>query len=150
MMRALSALPLAMSLVLPLALSALCLPAAAAPHVAEWTRVGRSANPEVYLDLRSIKDENGGRSASVLRNYPKAQTSPDGKPYRSVQAQHLYACKDHTATMQAQAFYPDTMGKGEAVGNFKYEQYDAEKIPPGTAMDSVLKRVCRKARRGRR
>jgi hypothetical protein len=154
MMRPLHAMPslsqapkLAMALAMALAFSALCLPAAAAaPHTAEWTRVGRSSNPEVYLDLRSIKDDNGGRSASVLRNYRKPQTSPDGKPYRSVRAQHLYACKDHTATMQAQAFYPDPMGKGEAVGNFKYEQYDAEKIPPGSTMDSVLKRVCRKGK----
>ncbi len=120
--------------------------AAALPgaHAADWTRVGRGANPEVYVDLGSVKEDDGGRSAWVLRNYSKGQTAPDGKPYRSVRAQHLYACKDHTATLRAQAFYPDAMGRGEAVGNFKYEQYDAEKIAAGSAMDNVSKRVCRK------
>jgi hypothetical protein len=126
---------------LALAACAAALPVA---QGAEWTRIGRGANPEVYVDLASVKEDNGGRSAWVMRNYAKGQTAPDGKPYRSVRAQHLYACKDHTATLQAQAFYPDAMGKGEAVGNFKYEQYDAEKIVAGSAMDSVSKRVCRK------
>lgn len=118
------------------------LPAMAA--AAEWTRVGRGANPETYVDLRTVKDGPDGRSAWTLRNYRKAQTAPDGKPYRSVRTQYLYACNDHSATLQAQAFYPETMGKGEAVGNFKYEQYDAEKIAAGSAMDSVSKRICRK------
>ncbi|WP_211923333.1 surface-adhesin E family protein [Pseudoduganella ginsengisoli] len=124
-----------------LAASASALPGA---HGAEWTRIGRGANPEVYVDLASVKEEANGRSAWVMRNYSKGQTAPDGKPYRSVRTQHVYACKDHTATLQAQSFYPDAMGKGEAVGNFKYEQYDAEKIASGSAMDSVSKRVCRK------
>lgn len=141
-----SALSAALSSAMVLALSAAALPGAQA---AQWTRIGRGTNPEVYLDLASVKEDNGGRSAWILRNYTKAQTAPDGKPYRSVRAQHLYACKEHTATLQAQAFYPDAMGKGEAVGNFKYEQYDAEKIAPGSAMDSVAKRVCRKKLRRR-
>ncbi|WP_195763799.1 surface-adhesin E family protein [Pseudoduganella rivuli] len=131
----------ALSSALLLAVSATALPAA---HAAEWTRVGRGANPEVYVDLASIKEENNGRSAWVMRNFRKEQTAPDGKPYRSMRVQHLYACQDHTATLQAQAFYPDAMGKGEAIGNFKYEQYDAEKIAAGSAMDSVSRRVCRK------
>lgn len=125
-------------------LAALLLPAAGA-QAAEWTRIGRGANPAIYVDLASVKEnDDGGRSAWILRTYSKGQTAPDGKAYRSVRAQHLYACKDHTATLQAQAFYPDAMGNGEAVGNFKYEQYDAEKIAAGSAMDSVSKRVCRK------
>lgn len=123
-----------------LALSA----AAPAAQGAEWTRVGRGSDPETYLDLASVKEDAGGRSAWVMRNYRKSQTAPDGKAYRSVRTQHLYACQDHTATLQAQAFYPDPMAKGEAIGNFKYEQYDAEKIAAGSAMDSVSRRVCRK------
>jgi len=124
-------------------IAALLLPASGA-HAAEWTRIGRGSDPAVYVDLASVKENDGGRSAWVLRTYRKGQTAPDGKVYRSVRAQHLYACKDHTATLQAQTFYPDAMGNGEAVGNFKYEQYDAEKIASGSAMDSVSKRVCRK------
>lgn len=123
--------------------AALLLPAAGV-QAAEWTRIGRGANPAVYVDLASVKEDDGGRSAWIMRSYSKGQTAPDGKPYRSMRAQHLYACKDHTATLQAQTFYPDAMAKGEAVGNFKYEQYDAEKIAAGSVMDSVSKRVCRK------
>jgi hypothetical protein len=131
----------AIACALLLAVSAAALPAA---HAAEWTRIGRGANPAVYLDLASVKEDESGRSAWVLRNYSKGQTAPDGKPYRSMRAQYLYACKDHTATLRAQAFYPEAMGNGEAVGNFKYEQYDAEKIAAGSVMDNVAKRVCRK------
>lgn len=131
----------AISSALLLAVSATALPAA---HAAEWTRIGRGANPAVYIDLASVKEDEGGRSAWILRNYSKVQTAPDGKPYRSARAQHLYACKEHTATLRAQAFYPDAMGKGEAIGNFKYEQYDAEKIAAGSVMDNVSRRVCRK------
>ena len=120
-----------------------------ATPVPAWTRVGKGANPAVYVDLASVKEDRGGRSAWTMRNDAKGQSTPDGKPYRSVRAQYLFACSDHTATLQAQAFYPDAMGKGEAISNFKYEQYDAEKIAAGSAMDSVARRVCRKKLRRR-
>lgn len=141
-----SASALMMALMVSL-MAALPLPAAGA-QAAEWTRVGRGAQPAVYVDLASVKETgHGARSAWILRSYSKGQTAPDGKAYRSVRIQHLYACKDHTTTLLAQAFYPEAMGNGEAVGNFKYEQYDAEKIASGSVMDSVSKRVCRKTLR---
>lgn len=112
-----------------------------------WTRVSGNGASELYVDQRGIKDEDEGRKAWTLRSYRRPQTAPDGKVYRSVKAQYTYACKERTATLLAQTYYPEAMGRGEAVGNFKYEQYDAEKILPGSVDESAFKRVCRKRRR---
>lgn len=112
-----------------------------------WTRVSGNSASELYVDQRSIKDEDQGRKAWTLRSYRRPQTAPDGKVYRSVKAQYAYACKERTATLLAQTYYPEAMGRGEAVGNFKYEQYDAEKILPGSVDESAFKRVCRKRKR---
>ncbi|MES2263402.1 MAG: surface-adhesin E family protein [Pseudomonadota bacterium] len=119
---------------------------AQAAQAVQWSKVRGSGGRVLYLDQRSIADADAGRKAWTLNSYSKQQTSADGKLYRSVKTQHLYACKERTITLLAQTYYPEAMARGEAVGNFKYEQYDAEKVVPGTLGDSAFRLVCRKKR----
>ncbi|SFV12056.1 surface-adhesin E family protein [Pseudoduganella namucuonensis] len=133
-----------MKTTLALMLLCACAPLCAKAGDQAWTRVSGNSASELYIDQRDIKDEDEGRKAWTLRSYRRPQTAPDGKTYRSVKAQYAYACGERTATLLAQSYYPEAMGRGEAVGTFKYEQYDAEKILPGSVNESAFKRVCRK------
>ena len=136
---------------LPL-LAALLLPGLAhAAQGANWRKLSGNGSATLYVDKASVarvETAEGGpedaRKAWTLVSYSKPQTSADGKTYRSLKAQYLYSCKEHSVTLLAQAFYPATLARGEAVGNFKYEQYDAEKPAPGSHTETAFKYVCRK------
>ena len=114
-----------------------------------WQQVGRASGSVLYLDAASIAGAAQERRAWSLTNHAKRQLTGDDKPYRSVTAQHRYDCDARTITLLAQAYYPDPMGQGEAVANFKYEQYDAVAVAPGSQYDGALKRVCRQRPAGR-
>lgn len=110
----------------------------------DWARITANGNGAIYIDKRSVASADEGRKAWTLVSYKKPQTSADGKTYRSVKMHYLYACQEHSMTLLAQTFYPETMARGEAVGNFRYEQYDAEKPAAGSLNDSAFKLVCRR------
>ncbi len=119
-------------------LCALPLLASAAP----WTKAGGAKDSTVYLDKASIKRLDTGRKAWTLESFKKPQSAPDGKQYLSVRAQQLYDCEQRTVTLQAQLFYPEPMGKGEIVGSYKFEAFDAEPVAPGSRYDGAFKLVC--------
>jgi hypothetical protein len=111
-------------------------------HAAAWTPAGSTPDSAVYLDKASIKRGDDGRRAATLESFQKPQTAPDGKQYLSVKALHLYDCETHSVTLQAQTFYPEAMGRGEAVGTYKYEAFDAETVEPGSRYARAMGAVC--------
>lgn len=122
-----------------------------AARLAQWSKLASNGAGTLYIDKASVARQKAGgdspgdaRKAWTLVSYNKPQTSADGKTYRSLKAQYLYSCKDRSVTLLAQTFYPATMARGEAVGNFKYEQYDAEIPAAGSHTDSAHKYVCRR------
>ena len=122
--------------------------AAGAAQGTNWSKLSGNGSATLYIDKTSIARVEEGpdqaRKAWTLVSYRKPQMSADGKTYRSLKAQYLYDCKEHSVTLLAQAFYPATLARGEAVGNFKYEQYDAEKPAPGSHTETALQYVCRR------
>jgi hypothetical protein len=113
-------------------------------HGPHWSRVGRAEGATLYLDRRSIVRQESGRRAWTLRSFRRQQTTPGGKPYRSLKAQHVYACGARSATLLAQIYYPEAMGKGEPVENYRFEQFSPEAIAPGTPYAAALAAVCRR------
>lgn len=125
---------------------AILLPAAAhAVPGAQWSKLAGNGAGTLYIDKASVAAVDGGaaRKAWTLVSYRKPQTSADGKSYRSLKAQYLYSCGEQRVTLLAQTFYPATMARGEAVGNFKYEQYDAEQPAPASHTGNAYQYVCR-------
>ncbi len=116
-------------------------------HAAQWTKAGGGKDGTVYVDKASIKRGDDGRHASTLESFKKPQTAPDGRQYLSVKAQHLYDCDGRTVTLQSQQFYPEAMGKGEIVGTYKYEAFDAEPVGDDSRLAGAMKAVCGKGRR---
>jgi hypothetical protein len=136
---------------LPL-LAALLLPGLAhAATGANWSKLSGDGSATLYVDKASVArvdSAEGGpedaRKAWTLVSFSKPQTSADGKTYRSLKAQYLYACKDRSVTLLAQTYYPATLARGEAVGTFKYEQYDPEQPAAGSHTETARNYVCRR------
>lgn len=119
-----------------------------AAHGAPWTKAGTTRDSTVYLDKASIRKTEDGRRAWTLESFRKAQTAPDGKQYLSVKALHVYDCAERSVTLQSQLFYPEAMARGEAVGTYKYESFDAEKVEADSRYARAMLAVCGKARPG--
>ncbi|MBV6321339.1 surface-adhesin E family protein [Duganella violaceipulchra] len=112
-------------------------------HAAQWAKVKGDGAGVFYIDKASIIKADKTRKVWSMRSYGKPQTTPEGKPYRSVKALHLYSCEDRTTVLLSQVFYPEAMGKGEPVENYKYEKFNPEDIVPDSPFDNALSVVCK-------
>lgn len=129
------------------ALIAVLLMSMAAPgwvQAAQWTKVGGGKGDVFYIDKSSVVKKDKTRKVWSMHSYAKAQTTPEGKPYRSVKAQHLYACDERTTVMLSQVFYPEAMGKGEPVENYIYEKFSPEDVVSGSPFEKAFSKVCKR------
>ena len=113
-------------------------------QAAQWRKVSAGPGDVFYIDSTKIVKKDKTRKVWSMRSYTKAQQTPEGKPYHSVKAQHLYSCEDRTAVMLSQVFYPETMGRGEPVENYIYEKFSPEEVAPGSPFEKALARVCKR------
>ncbi|MYM24034.1 hypothetical protein GTP46_15390 [Duganella sp. FT135W] len=117
--------------------------AAGAAQAAQWMKVGGSSGNVFYIDKASVIKTEKTRKAWSMQSYARAQKTPEGKLYRSVKMLHVYACEDHTTTLLAQVYYPEAMGKGEPVENYKFEKFNPEDIVPDSPFDNALEAACK-------
>lgn len=115
-------------------------------HRTHWSRVGRAEGATLYLDRASIVHVDQGRRAWTLRSFRHPRNTPGGKPFRSIKAQHVYACGARTTVLRAQIYYPEAMGRGEPVENYRFEEFSPEAIAPGSPYAAALAAVCRRRR----
>lgn len=119
----------------------LALPLAA--EAAQWVRVSKAGGNMFYIDKASVIKQENLRKVWSLHSFAQPQTTPEGKSYRSLKALHLYSCDERTTTLQSQVYYPEAMGKGEPVENYKYEKFAPEDIVPDGPYDNALAAVCK-------
>jgi hypothetical protein len=112
-------------------------------QAAQWLRVGGSKTATFYIDKASVIKTDKTRKVWSMQTYARMQKTPEGKLYRSVKMLHVYACEEHTTTLMAQIYYPEAMGKGEPVENYKFEKFNPEDIVPDTPFDSALVAACK-------
>jgi len=117
--------------------------AAGLAQAAQWAKVGGGGGNAFYIDKASIIRMDKTRKVWSMQSYARPQNTPEGKPYRSVKALHLYACEERTTTLLSQVFYPEAMGKGEPVENYKYEKFSPEDIVPDSPFDNALTAACK-------
>ena len=120
---------------------------AAAPgwvQAAQWSKVGGGKGEAFYIDKASVVKKDKTRKVWSMHSYAKPQTTPEGKPYRSVKAQHLYACDERTMVMLSQVFYPETMARGEPLETYKYEKFSPEDVAADSAFAKALAKVCKR------
>jgi hypothetical protein len=117
--------------------------AASSAQAAQWLRVAGSKASTFYIDKASVIKAEKTRKAWSLHTFGKNQTTPEGHTYRSVKSLHLYDCDERTTVLLSQVFYPEAMGKGEPVENYKYEKFSPEDIVPDSPYDNALAAVCK-------
>ncbi len=117
--------------------------AAGAAQAAQWARTGGAKGANYYIDKASVIKNDKTRKVWSMQSYARPQKTPEGRLYRSVKMLHVYACEEHTSTLMAQIYYPETMGKGEPVENYKFEKFSPEDIVPDTPLDSALAAACK-------
>lgn len=110
---------------------------------AQWVRSGGSKSASYYIDKSSVIKTDKTRKVWSMQSYAKPQTTPEGHVYRSVKMLHVYACEDHTSTLMAQIYYPEAMGRGEPVENYKFEKFTPEDVVPDSPFDSALEAACK-------
>jgi hypothetical protein len=121
-----------------------CLSAPMLANAVQWVKVGSGGGSESYIDKRSIIKSGASYKVWSLVSYASVQNTPDGTPYRSLKALHLYSCEQRTTTLQSQVFYPEPMGKGTVAGSFKYEKFAPEDIIPDSVSDGALQVICKR------
>jgi hypothetical protein len=117
--------------------------AAGSAQAAQWVRTGGAKGASYYIDKASVVKTDKSRKVWSMQSYTRAQKTPEGRLYRSVKMLHTYACEDHTSTLMAQIYYPDAMGKGEPVENYKFEKFNPEEIVPDSPFDGALEAACK-------
>jgi hypothetical protein len=134
----------------PLLVLPLLLTAPLAPAAAQWVKVGSASGSTSYLDKASIRRAQAGQGDGVravsLVSFDAIQSTPDGTRYRSMKAQHLYACDSRSTTLLSQSYYPEPMGKGPVGQSFKYEKFAPEPVAAGSAAEGALRIICRDKR----
>jgi opacity protein-like surface antigen len=135
-----------------LLLACLMLPALATPpaQAAQWVRIPAGAaslagtGGQSYIDKSSIIRSDKSYKVWSLLSYAKEQSTPEGTPYLSMKALHLYSCAQRTTTLLSQVYYAETMGKGPVSQSFKYEKFAPEDIVPDSVADGALQVICRR------
>ena len=112
-------------------------------HAAQWVKVGSVGGADSYIDKSSTIKADKGYKVWSLVSYAKPQATPDGTPYLSVKALHLYSCAERTTTLLSQVFYGEAMGKGAIAQSLKYEKFNPEDIIPDSVEDGALQVICR-------
>lgn len=112
-------------------------------QAAVWLKVGGTRSVTYYIDKASVIKTDKTRKVWSMQSFSRMQKTPEGKLYRSAKMLHVYGCEDHTTTLLAQVYYPEAMGKGEPVENYKFEKFNPEDIVPDSAFDSVLVAACK-------
>lgn len=113
-------------------------------QAAQWSKVDGGPGHVVYIDKKTVIKKDKTRKVWSMHSYAKAQKTPEGKPYRSVKAQHLYSCDERTTVMLSQVFYPEAMGRGEPVENYIYEKFSPEDVAADSPYAKALARVCKR------
>ncbi|MFB9244988.1 hypothetical protein IV454_01160 [Massilia antarctica] len=116
-------------------------------QAAQWVKVGSAAGSQSYIDKGSMIRVDKSYKVWSLVSYAKEQATPEGTPYLSMKALHVYSCAERTTTLLSQVYYTEAMGKGPVAQSFKYEKFGPEDIVPDSAADGALQVICKRKKR---
>jgi len=109
-----------------------------APVEAKWERVGNGAAGQAYVDVNSIGRQRDYGIAWVKTVFAKPMS--DGSAYRV--GEFRFDCANKSSTMLlGEAFRAD--GTAILIVQFPAANQTTHPVPPNTATDAILRRVCR-------
>ncbi|SRR5258705_5123418 len=109
-----------------------------APNEANWKLFGNGSTGQAYLDINSVGQQGNYRIAWVKIVF--AQAMSDGSAYRV--GQYRYDCANKSSTLLlGEGFRED--GAPVLIVQFPEASQKTLPVTPKSAMDGILKRVCR-------
>lgn len=114
----------------------------AAPAWAEWVKVGVANDGRFtfYIDPDSIRKDGNLRKVWEIQD--RRQRDKDG--VMSWRARSEYDCKEEQTRILALSKHSEPMAGGETLWSRHGDAGEWSDIPPGSIVESALKRVCAK------
>ena len=107
---------------------------------AEWKEISESDSATYYMDPSTIRKE--GNLRKVWEIYDLKTREKDGT--MSIRTRMEYDCKNERSRILASSEHSERMAKGTTTFTRSGEPTGWREIPPGSAIDFVLKIVCAK------
>ena len=95
----------------------LLLMAVSAGAMAEWTKIGAAADGKFdsYVDLSTIRKSGNTAKMWDVKDYKKAQTATNGKPYLSAMSRLEYDCNEEQMRVLSDYAYSGNMKNGDII-----------------------------------
>ena len=108
--------------------------------MAEWVKVGNSADFDVYIDIRSIKESGDTKQMWVLYDFNVVQGT-DENQYLSFKSLNQYKCHAKTTKMLVSTTYDGHATTGKVVDRFNGNAKHIP-IPAQSIAESLLHLAC--------
>jgi hypothetical protein len=110
--------------------------------MAEWVKIENSADFDVYIDNRSIKESDDTLQLWVLYDFNSVQGSDDRR-YLSFKSLNQYKCQTKTTKMLVSTTYEGHATTGRVVDTFNGSAKKLP-IPDQSIAESLWRLVCNK------
>ena len=109
--------------------------------LAEMKSLGSSGSATYYVDTASVKRDGNIRTLWSVMDYKSPQTTQRGAKYLSTRTNMEINCKNQTVLMRQFSMHSGPMASGEVLDTQGVWR-DAQSVPPGTPLFTIMKFVC--------
>ena len=113
---------------------------------AQWKQVAKGAPGELWVDVASVKRNNGEVAFEYRVDMAKPQQVVDAKDmYRSTVTKAIVRCPQRTIAIGPSLAYAGAKGTGKLVGNFPSSPEEArfQPVEPNSSDESLWQFVCK-------
>jgi hypothetical protein len=113
---------------------------------AQWKQVQKGATGELWVDVASVKRNNGEVAFEYRLDMAKPQQVLDAKDmYRSTVTKAIVRCAARTISIGPSMAYAGAKGTGKFVGNFPSSPEEArfQPVEANTSDESLWQHVCK-------
>ena len=116
---------------------------------AQWKQVAKSPVGELWLDVASVKRNNGEAAFDYRIDFPKPQQVVESKAmYRSTVTRAIVRCAGRSIAIGPTIAYAAARGAGKEVGRFPPSPDEArfQPVEPNSSDENLWQQVCQVAR----
>jgi hypothetical protein len=113
--------------------------------IAEWTKIGHTANFKQYSYDSGLRKNGSIVKMWSMADYNATQQI-SSKKYLSTMSQDEYDCKEERTRSLILTWYSDNMGKGDQVYSI-HDPQQWEPNPPGSLIEDLWKVACGKLKK---
>ena len=111
------------------------------PGHAEIKPLGSSDTATFYVDTSTVKQNGPVRTLWTIMDYNSPQTTKRGAKYFSTRSNMEIHCRNQTVLVRQFSMHSGHMNQGEVLDTQGVWR-DAQAIPPGTPIETIMKFVC--------